>query len=74
MSEESHIVKSYEEELQNLHDTLIQMGALTESQLSDSLDAVIKVDKESTDKIINSDQKINKFRFSKFFFKFFKTI
>jgi phosphate transport system protein len=62
MSEESHIVKSYEEELQNLHDTLIQMGALTESQLSDSLDAVIKVDKESTDKIINSDQKINKFR------------
>ena len=44
MSEESHIVKSYEEELQNLHDTLIQMGALTESQLSDSLDGVIKVD------------------------------
>ena len=42
MNNETHIVKSYEEELQHLHDTLIQMGSLTESQLSDSLEAVIK--------------------------------
>ena len=62
MNNETHIVKSYEEELQHLHDTLIQMGSLTESQLSDSLEAVIKVDKESTDKIIKSDEKVNKFR------------
>ena len=38
------------------------MGSLTEAQLSDSMDAVIKVDKDSTDKIIQSDEKINKFR------------
>ena len=52
-----HTVKSYEEELQYLKDSVIQMGSLTEAQLSDSMDAVIKVDKDSTDKIIQSDEK-----------------
>ena len=47
-----HTVKSYEEELQNLKDSLIKMGSLTESQMSDSMDAIIKVDKDSIDKII----------------------
>ena len=37
-----HTVKSYEEELQNLKDSLIKMGSLTESQMSDSMDAIIK--------------------------------
>ena len=32
-----HTVKSYEEELQNLKDSLIKMGSLTESQMSDSM-------------------------------------
>ena len=45
-----HTVKSYEEELQFLKDSLIKMGSLTESQLSDAMDAVIKVDKDSIDK------------------------
>ena len=40
-----HTVKSYEEELQFLKDSLIKMGSLTESQLSDAMDAVIKVDR-----------------------------
>ena len=42
-----HTVKSYEEELQFLKDSLINMGSLTESQLTDSMDAIIKVDKDS---------------------------
>ena len=61
MSDE-HIVKSYEEELQYLNDSVIKMGSLTESQLYDSMDAVIKVDKDSIDKIIKNDEQINKFR------------
>ena len=61
MSEE-HIVKSYEEELQYLNVSVIKMGSLTESQLYDSMDAVIKVDKDSIDKIIKNDEQINKFR------------
>ena len=52
MSEISHIVKSYEEELQNLNDNLIKMGSLVEKQLSDSMEAIIKVDKEAADNII----------------------
>ena len=42
-----HTVKSYEEELRYLIDSVIKMGSLTESQLVDSMDAVIKVDKDS---------------------------
>src|SRR6056300_2039633 len=57
-----HTVKSYEEELQYLIDAVIKMGSLTESQLVDSMDGVIKVDKDSIDKIIKSDDEINKFR------------
>ena len=57
-----HTVKSYEEELRHLIDSVIKMGSLTESQLVDSMDAVIKVDKDSIDKIIKSDDEINKFR------------
>src|SRR6056300_43641 len=57
-----HTVKSYEEELQYLIDSVIKMGSLTESQMVDSMDAVIKVDKDSIDKIIKSDDEINKFR------------
>ena len=52
MSDEAHIVKSYEEELQNLNDSLIKMGSLTESQLADSMEAIIKVDKESADQMM----------------------
>ena len=44
-----HTVKSYEEELRYLIDSVIKMGSLTESQLVDSMDAVIKVDKDSID-------------------------
>ena len=57
-----HTVKSYEEELQHLTDSVIKMGSLTETQLVDSMDAIIKVDKDSIDKIIKSDEEINKFR------------
>ena len=57
-----HTVKSYEEELQYLIDSVIKMGSLTESQMVDSMDAVIKVDKDSIEKIIKSDDEINKFR------------
>ena len=60
-----HTVKSYEEELQHLIDSVIKMGSLTESQMVDSMDAVIKVDKDSIEKLskvmmklISLDQKL----------------
>ena len=38
-----HTVKSYEEELRYLIDSVIKMGSLTESQLVDSMDALSKL-------------------------------
>ena len=61
MSDE-HIVKSYDEELQYLNDSLVQMGSLTEKLLHDSMNAITKVDKDAVSKIVESDLKINKFR------------
>ena len=62
MSGTGHTEKSYEEEMQNLNDNLVMMGSLTESQMADAMSAVIKVDKESVDKIVMSDGKINELR------------
>lgn len=38
------------------------MGSLVEAQLSDSMEAIIKVDKEAADKIISNDAKVNELR------------
>ncbi len=62
MSGTGHTVKSYEEEMQSLNDNLVKMGSLTENQLADAMEAVIKVDKDSVDKIVKSDSKINELR------------
>ena len=62
MSDITHSVKSYEDELQNLNDNLIKMGSLVETQLSDSMEAIIKVDKEAAENIIKNDEKINRLR------------
>ena len=48
--------------MQSLNDNLVMMGSLTESQLADAMNAVIKVDKDSVDKIVKSDSKINDLR------------
>ena len=62
MSGTGHTVKSYEEEMQSLNDNLVMMGSLTESQMADAMAAVIKVDKDSVDKIVKNDGKINQLR------------
>lgn len=57
-----HIVKSYQEELQFLNDSVIQMGSLTESLLADSMNAITILDKEAVSRIVQSDKKINDYR------------
>ena len=64
MSGTGHTVKSYEEEMQSLNDNLVMMGSLTENQMADAMAAVIKVDKESVDKIVKNDGKINELRYT----------
>ena len=62
MTKDTHIVKSYGEELQYLNDSIIQMGSLTESLLADSMNAITILDKEAVDRIVQSDKKINEYR------------
>jgi len=62
MTKNTHIVKSYGEELQFLNDSIIQMGSLTESLLADSMNAITILDKEAVDRIVQSDKKINEYR------------
>jgi phosphate transport system protein len=62
MTNDTHIVKSYGEELQFLNDSIIQMGSLTESLLIDSMNAITILDKEAVSRIIQSDKKINEYR------------
>ena len=62
MTKDTHIVKSYGEELQFLNDSIIHMGSLTESLLADSMNAITILDKEAVDRIVQSDKKINEYR------------
>ena len=62
MTDDTHIVKSYGEELQFLNDSIIQMGSLTESLLADSMNAITILDKDAVGRIVQSDKKINDYR------------
>jgi len=62
MAGTGHTVKSYEEEMQSLNDNLVKMGSLTETQIAEAMAAVIKVDKDSVDKIVKNDGSINELR------------
>lgn len=54
-----HIIKSYDEELQRLDNTLTQMGGLAESQLAAAIDAVMRRDSELATEAIESDVQID---------------
>jgi len=54
-----HIVSSYDEQLKTLHATVLKMGALCESQFSNSITALTKGDDELVDKIIGKDDRID---------------
>lgn len=54
-----HIVSSYEGQLKTLHSTVLKMGALCESQFSNSIIALIKKDEELVDKVIGKDERID---------------
>ena len=56
-----HTVRSYEDQLQNLTNTIVKMGALAESQFSSSINALLKRDEDLADKIAGKDLKMNEF-------------
>ncbi len=58
-----HIVKSYDEELEHLNNTIIQMGGLTEVQVDSAIHALVSRDPDLAYKIIDDDDKIDELNF-----------
>ncbi len=58
-----HIVKSFDEELRQLNNTVIEMGGQTELQISLALQSIVKRDVELAAKVIDDDDKIDELNY-----------
>jgi phosphate transport system protein len=54
-----HIIKSYDEELHRLSNTIVEMGGLAESQLAAAIDAVMTRDSEMAASVVEGDAKVD---------------
>ena len=54
-----HIVKAYDDDLEQIKTMLAQMGGLAEDQLAKAVDALAKRDIELADMVIQNDEKID---------------
>jgi phosphate transport system protein len=54
-----HIIKSYDEELRRLDNTITQMGGLAESQLTAAIDAVARRDTQLATHVVEGDAEID---------------
>ena len=54
-----HIIKSYDQELQRLDNTIAEMGGMAESQLAAAIDAVVKRDSDLASEVIENDAKVD---------------
>jgi len=57
--ESQHVVKSYDEELRRLRNTITEMGGLAESQLATAIDAVVKRDSELAASVVEGDARVD---------------
>jgi phosphate transport system protein len=56
---ESHIVKSFDDELKKLNDALIRMGALAESQLARALRSLAERDSDLAGQVMHDDAEVD---------------
>lgn len=54
-----HIVKSYEDELNTLTADCARMGGLTEAQVGDALEAVVKRDRALAEAVVGRDERLD---------------
>jgi phosphate transport system protein len=54
-----HIVKAYDEELQHLNNTIVEMAGLTEAQLEGAIKALVNRDAELAYRLIDNDDRID---------------
>ena len=55
----AHIVRSYEEQLQDLNNSIVKMGGLAETQLENAVNALIDRDQEAADETVGRDDRID---------------
>ena len=54
-----HIIKSYDEELRRLNNTITEMGGLAESQLAAAIEAVVERDSELAASVVEGDARVD---------------
>jgi phosphate transport system protein len=54
-----HIIKSYDEELRRLNNTITEMGGLAESQLATAIEAVVERDSELAATVVETDARVD---------------
>ena len=54
-----HIVKSFDEQLTQLSQTIARMGGLAESQLSSAMDALVKRDSDLAGRVLHADNRLD---------------
>jgi phosphate transport system protein len=54
-----HTVKSYDDELKNLNQTIAQMGGLAEAQLQSAIEALVRRDSDLAGQVVQSDARID---------------
>jgi phosphate transport system protein len=59
MSSGEHLSRVYDEELESLRSSVLQMGGLVESQLKLAIEAFERADIEVADQVINADRRVN---------------
>lgn len=59
MDTKQHIVTSYDEELEHLNKTIMQMGGLAEAQLDQAIASVVNRDIASAEEVVANDYKVD---------------
>jgi phosphate transport system protein len=58
-----HIVKSYDEELAQLNNTIIEMGGLTEAQIDAAIQALVSRDPALAKRVIDDDDRVDELNY-----------
>jgi phosphate transport system protein len=56
---QQHISAKFNEELESLRNQMLEMGGKVEQQLSEALDALMKMDSGAAELIVNRDREVN---------------
>jgi len=59
----AHIVKRYDEELEQLNNAIIKMGGLTEAQIARAIDAMVKRNPDLAETVIRDDDKVDELNY-----------